>query len=68
MERLPQTGERMKTAWLPRDIRLGCNPSSPIGTRLDGWDLSSNTRQAWVVVSTGEDGESQFLGFLPGAR
>jgi hypothetical protein len=66
--RLPQVGERKKTAWLPRDIRLGWHPNTPPGTKLVGWDLTSDTRQMWEVVSPGEDGESQFLGFLAGQQ
>lgn len=61
---VPTVGHRMKTAWLPRDIRLGWRPKDQRGSLLLGWDFSSTTYQLWQVVTTGPDGESEFVGFI----
>lgn len=60
----PTVGMRKKTSWLPRGIKAGWRTDSPKGTLLYGWDLTSDTRQLWEVVATGEDGEAEFVGFV----
>ena len=61
---LPFPGHRMMTRYLPRDIRLGTSDITTIGTLLEGWCTTTNTRQLWCVRSDGPGGEVEFIGFI----
>lgn len=61
---MPKRGHRMKTSWLPRDIRAGWSPRDQPSTLLHGWDQTSDTFQLWRVVTSGDDGESEFVGYI----
>lgn len=62
---LPVPGHRMMTRYLPRDIRLGTGgDNETVGTLLEGWCTTTNTRQLWCVRSIGPAGEAEFVGFI----
>lgn len=63
-EPLPVVGDRQYVDWLPRDIRLDLSKDAQVGTLLQGWCETTETRQLWEVVNIGEKPLARFVGFI----